>query len=149
MARSATVEADAEGTEEKQSRKRVDPATLGPDEKILLSFNVPAGMRVELKRLATEQNVSETQFVRNMIASQIGYAVPESFNERKGRVGKYSNLSEDERKAAIKAEQETKRQNVAKLLEAVGNGQISTEMLAALGIDPSALPKPRAAKDDD
>lgn len=152
MARSATAEVEGQVSEdsadEKQTRKRVDPSTLDPNEKVVLSFHIPAGMRVQLRTEAESAGKSEAQYVRDMVAGQIGYTIPESFNERRGRVGQYSGLSEEEKKAAIKAENDKKRDNVAKLLAAVNAGQIGDDVLAALGIDKASLPKPRTAKDD-
>lgn len=143
------TENDANETpeENESKRKRVDLTTLDPNDKVILSFFVPAGLRLELRKLAEANEETETNYVRNLIASQVGYTIPDSFNERKHRAGQYSGMSDAEKKAAIAAENKEKRDNVAKLLALVANGGIEASKLAELGIDPSALPKPRKGKD--
>lgn len=142
-----TSEAPSESATENASRKRVDLTTLDPNDKVVFSFHVPAGMRLQLRQLAQDAGTTEADHVRGMLAGMIGYTIPDSFVEKRGRTGQYSGLTEDERKAAIKAENDKKRGNVNRLLAAVEAGQISDDVLAALGISKDDLPKPRVKEE--
>jgi hypothetical protein len=145
----ATLENEA-GTEtqvskngaSKSNRKRVDVEALAnenPHERVTLALHVPAEMRVLIRKAAESADVSEAQYVRDVLAGQIGYTVPAEFNERKRRAGTMT----DEEKEKI---QEAKRQTVAELLKKVQENADAQELLANLGIDISLLPKPRGRK---
>lgn len=151
----ATLEApetEATATTESKKRKRVNVdelASQNPHEKVLLNIPFPAEMRVMLRSQAEQANVSEAQFVRDLVADRLGYEVPASFNERKHRIGQFSGLSDEEKKAKIAEANKAKREQVNTLLAAIAAGNIPTDKLAELGIDVSLLPKPRKAGDDD
>jgi hypothetical protein len=146
----ATVETEAQNGETAEQnetkRQRIDPATLEPDTKVSLLVPVPAGLRVALRKVAEEKGVSEAQYVRDLLAVQMEYSVPESFNERKRRVGAYAGMTEEQKKEAIAAQAAEKRANVAKMLETIQSNAALAEQLKAAGIDIDALPKPKAAK---
>lgn len=144
----ATATTDVETQEvtetETNTRKRIDPSTLDPNAKVIVSFHVPAGMRVAMRKAAEEGKVTEAEWARNLLAQNLEYTIPDSFIERKGRASvKYAGMTEEEKKLAIKAENDAKRDNVTNLLRLAHSGKIPEDMLAALGIDLSALPKPR------
>lgn len=139
----------AEATTEK--RKRVDVEALAasnPNEKVVLSLNIPAGLKLAIRKAADTSDISEAQYVRDLLSEKFEYVIPDEFNERKHRTGKYAGLSEEEKKAAIARDNATKRDTVNKLLAQIASGGIDQETLARLGIDPSMLPKPRAEKDE-
>ena len=132
-------------------RQRVDLDKLAaenPHEKVSFQLPMPAEMRVMVRKGAEDAKASEAQYIRDLVARDLGYTVPESFNERKRRTGAYSGLSEEEKKEAIKAANAQKREQVNALLAAIGSGAIDSAKLAALGIDVSLLPKPRAEKEE-
>lgn len=140
------TEDTAEDTNGTSKRQRVDIEKLAaenPNEKITLAFQVPAGMRLELKKLAETAGVTEAQYVRDMVAEKIGYDVPEEFNERKRRSGVYAGMTEEEKKAVIAQQAAEKRANVNKLLMAIASGAVPQDVLDSLGIDVDDLPKPK------
>jgi hypothetical protein len=147
------TEASAEITEQPQptsengtGRKRVDVATLDPNEKVVISVQVPAGLKLAVRKAAEAQEDSETQFVRNLIARELGYEIPESFNERKSRTGAYAGMTAEEKEEAQKAEQARKRDAVTNLLATVHENPEAAAILATLGLSLDDLPKPRAKK---
>lgn len=151
MARNATAEVESAESETGQSkRKRVDInslATQNPHEKLIVAIPVPAEMRVLIRQHAEQNGVSEAQYIRDLVATNLGYVVPESFNERKRRASAFA--SEEERKAFQKEQANKKRENVNKMLAAIQSGKIDASVLESLGIDLNALPKPRSADNDD
>lgn len=145
---SATVETQA--TDETASkRKRVDVeavAASDPQAKILMNLPVPAEMRVKIREAAEASNVSEFQYIRDIVARELNYTVPASFNERKTRAGQYAGMTDEEKKEAIAKANAAKREQVNSLLAKIASGEVDPALLEQLGIDVSALPKPRAAK---
>lgn len=147
MARNDTAtlsETETETNQPKATRKRIDVAELAaqnPHEKVVVAIPVPAEMRVLLRQQAEQQEVSEAQYIRDMLAGSLGYTVPASFNERKRRATAFE--SEEARKEHIKQQAAERRNNVNNILKAIAAGQFDAAKLAELGIDVSALPKPR------
>lgn len=140
-----TQAADETPAETKGKRKRVDVAALAaqnPNEKVVLTLHIPAGLKVKIKETADGQDVSEAEFVRNLLGKELSYEIPAEFNERKrGRAG----MSEEEKEK----QNATKRDNVNKILAAVAAGAIDPELLKSLGVDPANLPKPRSVKKEE
>lgn len=124
--------------EEKAKRERVDLDTLPDDEKVMISFAVPAGMKKLLNKRGEEAQMSGATWARDQLASVLGYEIPDEFSERT-RTGKYSGMSEEEIKAAKAAESKAKRDQVSALLKSLkGNDQLA-EMARNAGVDISVL----------
>lgn len=125
-------------TAEKAKRERVDLDTLPDDEKVMISFAVPAGMKKLLNKRGEEAQMSGASWARDQLASVLGYEIPDEFSERT-RTGKYSGMTEEEVKAAKAAESKAKRDQVAALLKSLkGNDQLA-EMARNAGVDISVL----------
>lgn len=148
-----TTSVQTETTDETTTkRERVDIEKLAaenPNEKVTLAVSIPAGLKLAIKQRADADDLSETQFVRNLLAAQFEYTIPESFTERRGRTGKYSGMTEEDKAAAIKAENEKKRNVVSNVLAALHENEAARDILLAMGINPDDLPKPRARKNGD
>lgn len=146
-----TEQPQENGTDEVSAkRKRVDVEALAasnPNEKVVLSLNIPAGLKLAIRKASDASDISEAQYVRDLLSEKFEYTIPDEFNERKHRSGKYAGLTEEEKKAAIARDNATKRDTVNRLLAQIASGGIDQETLNRLGIDPSMLPKPRADKD--
>ena len=144
-----------EQTDGTTKRKRVDVTTLDPNAKVTLSLQVPAGLKIKIRKAGEAEEggaVSEAQLVRDLLAKHFEYEIPESFSERRGRQSQYVGMTEEQIKEAQKAENAKKRQGVNALLAAVQDSAADPEFaakLAALGIDIAALPKPRKTKGSD
>src|SRR5688572_29355096 len=118
---SATAERPVETQNDEQpaetggKRKRVDVAAVAssdPHAKILVNLPVPAEMRVMIREKAEAANVSEFQYIRDLVARDLGYSVPASFNERKSRAGAYAGMTEEQKKQAIAEANKAKRDQV-------------------------------------
>jgi hypothetical protein len=128
-------------------RKRVDLAKLAaenPHEKVSVSFVIPAELRIQVRQAAEKAEKSEPDYLRDLVCNNLGYTLPDGFIEKRGRTG---TLTEDERKA----QQAEKRDTVSAVLAKIQENPEMAKMLAAMGIDPTKLPKvrgPKAKKDD-
>jgi hypothetical protein len=133
-----TTNSEPEG---KRKRAKVDLDSLNDNDKVIVSFNVPAGMRKLFRTNSDAAKVSEAKYLRDLLATELGYAVPAEFDER-GRKST-AGLSEEEKKA----QNDAKRKNVAAILAAIAANPDLANTLAAQGIDVTNLPKSRAPKE--
>lgn len=123
------VESTTEASTEKRKRERVQLETLDAGERVQQTFALPAGMKLALEKLAESESLSPSAYVRKMVATQIEYVIPASFDERT-REAKYN--SEEDKKAAQKTRNDERRE-FAKML------------MAAAKADPELLARARAA----
>ena len=118
------VESTTDTAVEKRKRERVQLETLDAGERVQQAFALPAGMKLALEKLAEAENLSPSAYVRRLVATQIEYVIPASFDERT-RESKYT--SEEEKKAAQKTRNDERRE-FAKMLMAAAKA--NPELLA-------------------
>jgi hypothetical protein len=92
---------------------------MATDGKVTIPVTIPTDMKVQLEGLAKAENLSTAAFIRNKLATYIGFDVS-GFTSR---VPKYA--SDEERKAAMAAKQTERNSLVKALLEAYKAGKIN------------------------
>lgn len=136
---------DSDAEKNKAKREKVDIAKLAaekPNEKVTLSFQIPAGPMLKLHQNAEEGKVANSEYVRGLVATAVGYEIPADFADRRGRPSGMS----DEEKAAQNAK---KRDNVNAILATVKSRADDPDvaaLLAKLGITADDLPSVRGPR---
>lgn len=124
-------------------------AAKPPRTSIMFGTNVPIEMKDLLDKAAEGVGKTAAVWLRELLATTVGYTLPAQI-ARKGRAAnvKYANMSEDEKKAAIAADQKADRQKAAALLAALEAGDLNVDLAEILAKYKPAERAPRKAKDE-
>ena len=105
---------------------------MSKSEKHTVTTSLPSEVRDALKGDAASRDLSDNAVVREIVALHYGFRIVD--NASTARIGKYAGLSKEEVNARRNAENQTKRDRMAKIMAAIEDGQIPAELLAKLGI---------------
>ena len=122
-----TIEDESED-EVKAKRERVDLETLDPNEKVMLSVSMPAGLKLAILKAGEEASKAGSIFALEVLAQRFEYALPDTFLKRT-RKHKYA-TPEEAKEAAAKAAK-AHRENVKAILAAL---KANPDAAANLGI---------------
>ncbi len=119
---------------EESKRERVDLATLAPHDKVTITLSVPVEFKRMVNAKADESDQSAAEYLRDLSVKHFNYELPKSFVEvKRGRTSvKYAGMTAEEKKEAIKKENDTKRKNMARIMELIAAGQLDA---SALGLE--------------
>lgn len=109
----------------------VEPVAVAPvkedKDRETLALTVPEELNNIVEAKAKELGLSKAAYVRNLLAREHSYTIPEDFGSKR----KYA--TDDERKAAVAANAKKRNEMVAKLLKAYRAGKIDIDALIAMG----------------
>ena len=94
-----------------------------------IALTVPDELKTLVEGRAKEQNLSTAAYVRELLAREFTYTIPEDFGTKR----KYAN--DEERKAAQKANAQKRNKMVKQLMAAVKAGKIDLAAIMAMAED--------------